>query len=120
MSYIRSTSNPENLYVWGDGKVTFFSSRKHGPTPVYHMPTNIFHGLIRKWHRRYQEATWYKGAEIKEVWVYGDGQCNELRIQLSYDAWNIKMWCVTWDHIAFTNLHNINRGIKNKNKITIQ
>lgn len=120
MSYIRSTSNPENLYIWGDGKTTFFSKgRKDGPTPVYHMPRNVFHGLIRKWHRQYHDTTRHKGAEVKEVWIKDNG-VNELKVQLSYDDWSITMWAVTWEYIAYTNLENINRGVKNKNKIIIQ
>ena len=67
MSYIRSGSNPEKLYIWGDAEdiVHISVGSVHGKT----IPENIFHGLIRKYHRSHCGDADFKGASIKEVWV---------------------------------------------------
>lgn len=108
MSYIRSGSNPEKLYIWGNG-VNVFISKGHEETKV--IPKNIFHGLIRKWFRNEWEDSSFKGASVKEVL----GEINnekQHQIELSYSGWSIYMWLVTWVYITHTNLSNINNGAK--------
>jgi hypothetical protein len=108
MSYIRSTSNPESLYIWGDLDNNAYVVM--GPETIGKMPTHVLNGLIRKYHRNYCEDTKYKGAEIKETCIDG-----KFKMQLSYKEWQCVMWRVTWDYIAFTN-NKRDIKIKNRNK----
>lgn len=110
MSYIRSGSNPEKLYIWGDGVNTYIAE---GAKENKVMPRSVFHGLIRKWLRNGWEDCVFKGASVKEVWRKM-GNKNELQIELSYNGWKVYMWLVTWVYITHTNLQNINEGVKRK------
>lgn len=114
MSYIRSTSNPEGLYIWGNGKdVIIVTTNFHE-----HIPQKIFDGLLEKCRKEFDNNINYKKASIKEVWVIKKHKCNKwckmknkktgkliygcpanLKIRLSYKNWHIDMWQVTWEHI---------------------
>ncbi len=109
MSYIRSGSNPEGLYIWGDGKnVTIIKGKKTLGT----IPTKILDGLILKcYNGKYDEICAYKGASISDIWDNG-----ELKTKLSYGEWNIIMWDVTWTFIVYTNLKSIRSKNRNKNE----
>ncbi len=110
MSYIRSNSNPEGLYIFGDGVTTFFAV---GGETTKKMPRSVFHGLIRKYHNTGDTDISFKGATLQRFWEHNlDGYTS--KIKLSFEDWAIIMWETTWTHIAYTNLENINRGIKNK------
>lgn len=111
MSYIRSGSNPESLYIHGDKEGTVHISM--GTDHTRKIPRNVFHGLIRKYHKMFNEDVSFKGASLTERWVKCDGR-NECKTVLAYDDWECIMWGVTWDYIAYTNLENINRNAKSK------
>jgi len=75
MSYIRCLSNPEGLYIWGDGETIEISG---GFLPIgcenhintYRVPSKIFKGLLNKFHKNYHECPCsYKGLKVEEVWV---------------------------------------------------
>jgi len=49
MSYIRSTTNPEGLYIWGDDHdVSFSYGSMGGEHPLLHAPFNVWHGVLKK------------------------------------------------------------------------
>jgi hypothetical protein len=101
MSYIRSGSNPEKLYIWGDG-INFYIEEGFNDSKV--IPKKIFIGLIKKWLKNNWEDTTFKDASVKEVWVTDDKTNEkESKIELSYDGWKIHMWLVTWVYITHTN-----------------
>ena len=113
MSYIRCLSNPEGLYIWGDGK--YINIAKGGEDLKY-IPQLTFDGLLRKYHR---EGSWcvqgypitYRGATIEEVHIESNKKITKFekelkfrlgifQYRLSYKDWHIDMWQVTWEHIA--------------------
>ena len=97
MSYIRSGSNPEGLYIFGDGITTYFAQGIGEGTKK--MPRSVFHGIIRKYHNSGDNDILFKGASLKTVWEHSlDG--NKPKIKLSFDDWSIIMWETTWTHIA--------------------
>jgi hypothetical protein len=98
MSYIRSTSNPESLYIWGDLDQNAYVVM--GSDTIGTMPTRTLNGLIKKYVRNDDdESCKYSGAEIKEVNVDGN-----FKMELSYKGkWKCHMWRVTWEYIALTN-----------------
>ena len=84
MSYIRSTSNPEGLYIWGDQKeVTIVKG---------------FNGLIKKYHKNFSDCK-FKEAEIKEI-----KSGKNFKMCLSFNNWKCIMWNVTWDYIVLSNI----------------
>lgn len=66
MSYIRCGSNPEKLYIWGDGNTV---SIAEGKKDSLRIPQKIMDGLIKKWKNNGQQDTKYCGALIKDVWI---------------------------------------------------
>jgi hypothetical protein len=101
MSYIRSGSNPEKLYIWGDGDNVTIAE---GSLPAWNIPKLDFHSLLRKYERRFHDCPCeYRGIEVTEVWV--DEEC---KIKLSYKYHSVIMWDVTWEFIV--------NGFINKNK----
>ncbi len=112
MSYIRSGSNPESLYIWADSGNTIHIS--NGNSDEYNtIPEKVFHGLIRKWIRQHEEDTEFKGASVKSVLVKNKKE-KVVNIILSYDDWRYNMWEVTWYYIVHENIEKINRGYKTK------
>jgi hypothetical protein len=115
MSYIRSGSNPEKLYIWGDGdKATIAEGSKE----TWNIPLDIFNGLIQKYHRRYHDyPCHHKGAQVEEVWVYdGDLEVDdekinpilthsERKVKLTYEDHYVIMYDVTWEYIVYSNLN---------------
>lgn len=115
MSYIRSWSNPENLYIWGDEENATIAE---GTKKTWNIPLDIFNGLIKKFHRRYHDyPCQYKGAQVEEVWVYeGDIEVDDMevnpiltrsehKIKLSYEDNYVIMYDVTWEYIVYSNLN---------------
>jgi hypothetical protein len=114
MSYIRSSSNPEQLYIWGDGKIVTFIK---GPYTVGTMPSEILNELLYRYskHENEDEVLEFEGATIQQVLVDAkDRQVDQIdpkekilptdwKIQLSYDGWVLYMWYVTWYYIVETN-----------------
>ena len=112
MSYIRSTSNPEALYIWGGkDKVVNISCKEQ---PPFRMPTSVFNGLIRKFNRKYghgfdlllDEELIYRKAKLMmvkrgvnfEVCLEYTGMVDGMPVE-----WKCFMWEVTWMYIALTN-----------------
>jgi len=102
MSYIRSTSNPEGLYIWGqeDGNCRFMV----GPDIVGTMPTHVFNVLIDLYVDSHEEYTEFRDAKIEEVWTGDPMNGGEVKMRLSYGhKWHIDMWDATWYYIARSN-----------------
>lgn len=117
MSYIRSGSNPEKLYIWGDENNVVHI--RDGSIDENTIPSNIFHGLIRRWHNNFGEDTFYKMASVKEVWILENG-INSPKVELSYNGWVYNMYYSTWCCIAYSNMIDINRHVPEKNKIILK
>lgn len=75
MSLIRATSNPEGLYIWGDGKTYSISTGINwelsniGPDqPIMNIPNETFEEAARQWE---EKGSWgrhtieYKGFRIE-------------------------------------------------------
>ena len=107
MSYIRTTSNPERLYIWANAESVFIQM---GWNEIGSMPEHIFNGLIKKYIKNSYDDTKYKGAEIKEA----RDEAGNFKMELSFGDWNCLMWRVTWDYIALSNIKSIMKSQKNK------
>lgn len=76
MSYIRSTSNPESLYIWGDDKRVQvchrvpkpLSSAKEMPA-AFDIPAKTFDRVLARWVRS-EEKVSLQGCSVEEVSVY--------------------------------------------------
>jgi len=113
MAYIRSTNNPEALYIWADEKTVFVQM---GSQEIGSLPVSTFNGLIKRYVKNYCEDTKYGDAEIREI-QDADGN---FKMQLSYKEWGCLMWGVTWDYIVLTNIGRIIKRenfFKRKNKL---
>lgn len=95
MSYIRSISNPEGLYIFGSEEGVEIM---RGSEMIGVIPTEVFTGLIKEYIDGFCENCEYKGASIKEKWILG-----HPKTVLSYNNFNIIMWEVTWYYIASNN-----------------
>ena len=97
MSYIRSTSNPEKLYIWSNGdEVTIMM----GNETVGTIPTSIFNGLIKESLNNYFDECEYKDASISD-------DENDFKIRLKYKNIDISMYFVTWYYIVNSNQHKL-------------
>jgi len=103
MSYIRSTSNPEGLYIFANmsGIVEFHRFSEH----VGDMPQDLFNVLIDSFIENYCEDTEFQKASIKEIFIEGkDRLGGEFNMRLEYEhKWHIDMSYVTWYYIARSN-----------------
>ena len=98
MSYIRSISNPEGLYIVGTGEnVEIHLGRKSAePYKTLYIPTKVFKGLIKKFAREDpDDYCKYEGALIEFVKIG-----NDFKWRLVYDDWEVYMWEVTWEYIV--------------------
>lgn len=123
MSYIRSGSNPEKLYIYGTEDRVYICE---GSKPDWWIPLNIFNGLIRKYHRFFHDAPReYKGAKVEDVWVDQDNkECDdetynpeldkllECKVKLSYNDHCVYMWDVTWEYIVNSYIMRFERDKK--------
>ena len=111
MSYIRGTSNPENLYIWGDGKTVYIA---RGQNKLKSIPQKTFDRLLKKYNKTREDSI-FRGAKIEEVFVEKKEKLSKKRqeflnllgipqgdfkIRLSYKDWHIDMWRVTWEYIT--------------------
>jgi hypothetical protein len=107
MSYIRCTSNPENLYVWSDGDNVHWNFGID-PDDELLMPQGVFDGLMN------QASVWlggtgveYDGAKLYEFledkpiekWVEEGSHPDNCKIILEYNNRKIRMWRVTYCYI---------------------
>lgn len=97
MSYIRSSSNPERLYIWG-GSIRGIVEISERDNDLLHIPRHVFHGILRRWYKRQDNITKYRGATMT--------QTKDFKYELTYKTWNsrgIKAFDVTWTYIVVTN-----------------
>jgi len=124
MSYIRSTSNPEGLYVYHDvnGHIYFNCSKS--------IPANIFYRFIReignKYHGSFNMDYKLGQLEVKEIFYPSKKKIPEAFKVLGMKPGNYKMtlywkgkeiarmWVVTWQYIANNAFRNILRRDKKK------
>ena len=121
MSYIRSTSNPDGLYVYGDidGSVHFhwsieepLSSGRERPLMV---PQDIFDRALKAWTDSFGENVDVDGFTIAESHVFVDSgqpvpdgyhvlqegaQPSAFLIKLAYKGAFVHVWLVTWGYVA--------------------
>ncbi len=109
MSYIRSTSNPESLYIWGDsdGMINICHTVKppRASRPLtpdtsewIRVPLKDFHTVCRKWHAGVRDIT--RGVvRVREAVVPEKGR-NEFLVRFSYRRRWFCMWYVTWEYVV--------------------
>lgn len=107
MSYIRCLSNPEALYIWGDGdgKVSISVAAE----PILRMPTLTFHGLLRKFQENdidADEVVTFKGATFTLEPTF--------RWALTYKDWGKKK-IVLWETTVWYLITQNNFRWKKKN-----
>lgn len=109
MSYIWSGSNPEGLYIWGDGENVHIHKEKE---TIGSIPRNIFNGLIKKYVNNYYEDVDYDGAKLinclvdlndNEIQEFNPTGGSNFKCVLSYNGWRLAMWEVTWNYIVHNN-----------------
>lgn len=130
MSYIRSLSNPEGLYIIGSSKGIDIwhtvkpplSSKwpKSGETPWINVPTYVFHHVLNRWAEGFRDKVSYRGLVVEEVQVCPttgkppkpqsltkmlDPRTprSEFLIRLQYKEQFFHMWRVTWEYIVHRN-----------------
>ena len=124
MSYIRCLSNPEGLYIYGDGSgilIHYDGGSMYVPEKDFHKVGLEYvryhwaeHGMrsgdlvvrevevIRGTDMVYFEPR-HKKLGIAEVWghrKYLDGPRTDHKVLFSYKGKSFIMWRVTWDYIA--------------------
>lgn len=100
MSYIRSTSNPESLYIWSNGE---YATIMKGPDIIGNIPERTINGLINKYiDDNLPDNCEYEGAKISEEWISLNNSNHPMMV-LSYEDWEVIMWDVTWYYIAHSN-----------------
>jgi len=112
MSYIRSLSNPESLYIWGNDRneVEIICAA----SSIQRMPAPTFHGILKRWwaneHVGERTILKYQGAILE--------QTGDFRWRLSYDnddndipLWDddIVLWDVTLTYLCVHNQHRWNK-----------
>lgn len=90
MSYIRSTSNPEKLYVFGSANGIEWHNRAYSFT----IPYEIFDAACREYVET-DEAVDHQGLSI-QMEKRGD----DFKIVLRWGGHEVEMWEVTWDAIT--------------------
>lgn len=96
MSYIRSGSNPEGLYIWGDGEGKLFVAKDGNMKAI---PKDDFHGIILAW--------WNNDEDLTEL-TFGDAKMvqnpNTFKWTLHHKSWNnefsVEAWDVTWHYLV--------------------
>jgi hypothetical protein len=115
MSYIRSTNNPEGLYIICSGKYVEISE---GSKKSWNIPVTQFRNILKKWKKRgwVDEDVKYKDTRVREIFIPDKkqdknwkkfiktlGPIGKFKIRLSYKRNHIDMWFVTWDYIINNN-----------------
>jgi len=95
MSYIRSTSNPENLYVFGSSRgiewyvgITCFGGQNCT------MPPSDFEAIMLKW---YEEGGWDNTIEVNGISI---SETEDGRNRVKYGDFDAVFYDVTLEHIA--------------------
>lgn len=91
MSYIRSTSNPEGLYVFGGAQgVEWYERSRH----LFTIPYDVWDLLVREYIE--QDEVNRPDLIVRERVLDG----NRLRVVLRWQAHEpVEMWDVTWECI---------------------
>lgn len=130
MSYIRSTSNPERLYVWADvdGTVHLHYGGPYRVKPPLskgeelRVPYKTFVRAVRHWDESGRYKTDINGFKIEEIHVYlktgkrvpefknnkdairyldeVKKKPSEYKIRVSYRGNFIHLWSVTWQYVV--------------------
>ncbi|OGF52930.1 MAG: hypothetical protein A2Z21_01870 [Candidatus Fraserbacteria bacterium RBG_16_55_9] len=125
MSYIRSGTNPEGLYIWegGNGKKAFVDISWPQEKPLSSgrgeivIPASIFQKAVREWDRvGAVRGVAFKDFTIKEVYVNPttgrDARRSvwkrrslivrdaEFFIRLGYKRKFVYLWQVTWEYVG--------------------
>lgn len=93
MSYIRSYSNPEGLYIYGDSH-----GMVHICSEALSLPADVFNGILQM----FTERTHGFDVEFKDARLRWNGE----RYELSYPDWDttLKMHYSTMYYLAHTNM----------------
>lgn len=104
MAYIRSTSNPECLFIFGSRAGVEIYAGRHQKNGSYLIPQETWNALC---YKSVDEGLDYEGVEVdgyyvRETWVLDAvTNINKPKIALGYkDQWELTMWSVTWDAIT--------------------
>lgn len=113
MSYIRGLSNPEGLYIWGEGDGTVyichnlispFSSSRHEHGEQLQVPRALFEEVCCRWaERRFtnrgsaEDGIRRSGLSVREESTKRD---LNWKIRFEYEGRFFYMWQVTWDYIV--------------------
>jgi hypothetical protein len=138
MSFIRSTSNPERLYVWGDAaeRVTVNWAGPQAPKPPLAkgeqmvVPWKTFYRAAWQWDR-YQEAN-YRGFRVMEMHIFMD---TGKRVPDSYDVLTARprretgflyrisykdkfvfVWKVTWAYVVHQVIEQVEADKKRRRR----
>lgn len=93
MSYIRSGSNPEKLYVWGDRKNVYWTGGGLPYDDFMVMSLKDFDSLMREADR---EGDWYDGISFNNGTL---SVHEEFKTLLLYKRWRLEMYDVTFEYI---------------------
>lgn len=120
MSYIRCTSNPEGLYIFGSSSgVEIYQDQLPGKIIPYH----IWNGFFKRYFEEFS-GFWkhdnetkcdygsYRGFRVGEMWEKEDTH-NLPKIYMRYKDWKIVMWPVTFYYIE----HNVENTLYGPRKI---
>jgi hypothetical protein len=69
MSYIRSTSNPEALYIWDDGTMANVSHgvpKPHSSETLFRIPSAVFRKCLKKWDGSGDPVS-FQGMTVEEL-----------------------------------------------------
>lgn len=125
MSYIRSTSNHEGLYIWGDCRGRVHVSHHIAPPLAsdgeptndrdyqgFTVPRHVFEHVCREWHRRGGAEVRYRGLRVRELATFlddgteatGEAWMGRRRynifVRLEYGAHFLSLWHVTWTYVV--------------------
>ena len=117
MSYIRSGSNPEKLYIWGEDDDRLAIS---AGTICQYMPESTFHGIMRRWWANEnglggRTKLKYQGATLEQTinnldfrWRLSYEVPHDLRKEnVNWEDWSddIILWDVTLTYLCVHNQH---------------
>ncbi len=122
MSYIRSTSNPESVYIWANPKgqveIMYRVKKPLGAGQSMVIPRHVFHSVCKAWSEGRTTIS-QRGLRVEDVFVNTETgkpvkmpkdpflllnvRHNEHFVKLSYQGKFFHMWMVTWEAIV----HNV-------------
>lgn len=128
MSYIRCSSNPERLYIWGPNKNGMIevchrvqpplaSKVRKGefPVPRMQIPVRIFYSACVRWDDGDEEIS-VRGFRVRYLYVYEDtgrvarpsardmlrpdARPRRFVVRLDYKGAFVYLWRVTWEYVV--------------------